>query len=146
MDVGFLIAIKNLKERNEMIAYARQLAEDVKPELEETTGIKWNFDISDIFELENDRSRSPSYFLDRASMSMAVGPYDLVCVITAVGLMSRRNIQVSGISSLITRIIAMSTKQLTSTGKNQERLDLDCANVRYKSASLFCIKRDIFWD
>ncbi len=137
MDVGFLIAVKNLEEKDKMIKYARQLADDVKPELEESTGINWNFDISDIFELENDRSRSPSYFLDRASMSMAVGPYDLVCVITDVGLMSRGNIQVSGISSLITRIIAMSTKQLTSTGKNQERLDLDCEDVRYKSASLF---------
>jgi len=137
MDVGFLIAVKNLKEKNQLIAYARQLSEDVKPELEESTGIKWNFDISETLELRDDRSRSPSFFLDRASMSMAEGPYDLVCVITDVGLVSRRSIQVSGLSSSIARIIAISTRQLTSTGKNKEGLDLDCTKVRFNSASLF---------
>ncbi|CAM4060815.1 reprolysin-like metallopeptidase [Gillisia hiemivivida] len=137
MDVGFLIAVKNLKEKKEMIAYANQLAEDVKPELEESTGIKWNFVISETFKLDNDRSRNPSFFLDRASMSMAEGNYDLVCVLTDIGLMSRRNVQVSALSSSIARIVALSTRQTTSTGKNRERLDLNSTFVRYNSASLF---------
>ncbi len=70
-------------------------------------------------------------------MSMAEGPYDLMCVITDVGLMSRRNIQVSGLSSTITRIIALSTRQLTSTGKHQKRLKLDLPEVRFNTAALF---------
>lgn len=137
MDVGFLLAINDIKEREALTTYARQIIEDVKPELEESTGMKWNFDIADTFHLETDISRNPSFFLDRASMSMAEGPYDLVCVITDVGLMSRRNIQVSGLSSVITRIIALSTRQLTSTGKYQKRLKLDLPEVRLNTASLF---------
>lgn len=137
MDVGFLLAINDFKEIEAITAYVKQIIEDVKPELEESTGIIWNFDIADNLNLETDISRSPSFFLDRASMSMAEGPYDLVCVITDVGLMSRRNIQVSGLSSTITRIIALSTRQLTSTGKYQERLKLDLPEVRYNTAALF---------
>ncbi len=137
MAVGFLLAIKNIHERDAFTSYAKQLAEDVHQELQVSSGIKWNFDISDTFELENDRSKSPSFFLDRASMSMAEGPYDLVCVITDVGLMSRRNIQVSGLSSTITRIIVLSTRKITSTGKYKTRLELDNPDVRFNSASLF---------
>lgn len=137
MDVGFLLSIQDINQREAMTAYAKQIARDVKQELEDSTGLIWNFDIADTFALETDISRNPSYFLDRASMIMAEGPYDLVCVITDVGLMSRRNIQVSGLSSTITRIIALSTRQLTSTGKYQTRLKLDLPEVRFNSASLF---------
>ena len=56
--------------------------------MEESTGISWVFDVTDAKKLENDETKGPSDFLDCASQAMAEGPYDLVTVLTDVGLMS----------------------------------------------------------
>jgi hypothetical protein len=65
---------------------------------------------------------------------MAEGPYDLVTVITDVGIMSRRNNLVAGLSSSVTRIIILSTRKLTSSGRKEKRLDLSDSRVRFNSA------------
>ncbi|WP_188440427.1 hypothetical protein [Planktosalinus lacus] len=135
MDVGVLIAYSKKENKKALIRYANQLVEDVESELKESSGINWNFDIVDTTMLESDRSRYPSVFLDDASMRMSEGPYDLITVITDVGIMSRRNNLVAGLTSSVTRIIILSTRKLTSTGRNKPRLALDDARVRYNSGT-----------
>lgn len=137
MDVGILLAYTKQGDKDAMLAFAEQLTQDVKEELEKSTGLKWNFDVAEDFRLESDSSRSPSEFLDRASTSMAEGPYDLVTVITDVGLMSRRNNLVAALSSTVTRVIVISTRRLISTGKNQASLDLTDGTVRKNTAALY---------
>ncbi len=137
MDVGILLAFNKTEDKEKLIAYANQLIQDVQQEMEESTGIPWNFDITDTYRLEKDESRFPSYFLDSASLIMAEGPYDLVTVITDVGVTSRKNNMVAGISSSVTRIIVLSTRKLTATGKKEPRLSLDHPRVRKNSAALF---------
>lgn len=137
MDVGILLAFNNTEEKESLIDYAKQIVQDVKQELENSTGISWNFDIADTSRLEKDDSQFPSYFLDSASLLMAEGPYDLVTVITNVGVISRKNNLVEGLSSSVARIMVLSTRKLTSTGKKEPRLSLDHPRVRKNSAALF---------
>ncbi|WP_372920402.1 hypothetical protein, partial [Salegentibacter sp.] len=133
MEVGILIAISKAEDKEAFINYAKQLVQDIKVRLKESTGITWSFDIVDTTRLESDRSRYPSEFLDGASLRMAEGPYDLVTVITDVGIMSRKNNLVAGLSSSVTRIIVLSTRKLTSTGRNKARLELTDSRVRFNS-------------
>lgn len=137
MEVGILIAFSRLENKEALIAFAEQLVQDVKAELKESTGIDWFFDIVDTTKLESDRSKYPSEFLDGASLRMAEGPYDLVTVITDVGLMSQQNNLVAGLSSTVTRIIVLSTRKLISTGRNKARLELTDSRTRFNSAKIF---------
>jgi predicted Zn-dependent protease len=134
MEVGILIAFSKTQNKDALISYAKQLVQDVEVELKESTCITWCFYIVDATRLESDRSRYPSAFLDAASQRMAEGPYDLVTVITDVGIMSRKNNLVAGLSSSVTRIIVLSTRKLTSTGRNKPRLQLMDTRVRFNSA------------
>lgn len=137
MEVGVLIAISKAQNKEAFISYAKQLVQDVETKLKESTGITWCFDIVDTTRLESDRSRYPSEFLDSASLRMAEGPYDLVTVITDVGIMSRKNNLVAGLSSSVTRIIVLSTRKLTSTGRNKARLEITDTRVRFNSGKFF---------
>lgn len=136
MDIGVVIAYSKPENREVLHAYAEQLRGDVEPHLEEFTGIPWKFDITDDVRLEVDQPRRPSDFLDSASQRMAEGPYDMITVITDVGLMSRKHTMVPGLSSTVSRIIVISTRKLSISGKGQESYSLDSAKVRFNSAAL----------
>lgn len=136
MEVGIMIAYNREENKDALLDYAKQLIEDVKPELDQSSGISWHFNLTESNHLENDRSRTPSEFLDRASLNMAEGPYDLITVITDVGLMSRKNRLEAGLSSSVARTIVMSTRSLTITGRNEVNLPLHDQRVRYNSAAL----------
>lgn len=137
MDIGFLIAYNNEDNKRSLTEFAEQLAKDTTEELQQSTGLSWNFDVSEYSRLENDNSRSPSDFLDRASTTIAEGPYDLVTVITDVGLMSRKNYLVAALTSTVSRVIVISTRQITATGKNRASLNLNDPQVKINSAILF---------
>ena len=137
MDMGILLAYSKPENREALLSYARQLMEDVKPELEQSSGMPWNFDITDAVRLETDEARRPSDFLDSASQRMAEGPYDLMAVITDVGIMSRKHLLVPGLSSSVSRIMVLSTRKLITTGKGEENLELNHSKSRYNGAALF---------
>lgn len=137
MDMGILLAYSKPENREKLGDYARQLIEDVKAELEGSSGMPWNFDITDAVRLENDEPRRPSDFLDSASQRMAEGPYDLMAVITDVGLMSRQHLLVPGLPSEVSRIMVISTRKLVTTGKGQENLELAHSKSRFNGAALF---------
>ncbi|MFZ0490294.1 MAG: hypothetical protein WBV11_00320 [Salegentibacter sp.] len=136
MDMGIVVAYSKPKNRDALLAYVKQLKADVKKELEISTGINWTLDITDEVLLENDQPRRPSDFLDTASQRMAEGPYDLVTVVTDVGLMSRKHMLMPGLSSPVTRVMVISTRKLTTTGKGKPNLSLSEENVRLNGAAL----------
>ncbi|MGB7786446.1 MAG: hypothetical protein WBL27_10120 [Salinimicrobium sp.] len=137
MDMGVLLAYSKPENREALHAYARQLLKDVEPELEQSSGMPWNFDITDAVRLETDEPRRPSDFLDAASQRMAEGPYDLMAVVTDVGLMSRKHLLVPGLSSSVSRILVISTRKLTTTGKGEENLELTHPRSRFNGAAIF---------
>ncbi|GAB2771413.1 hypothetical protein [Salinimicrobium soli] len=137
IDVGILIAYSKPENREALKAFVQQLQQDVCPHLEASTNIPWNFDITDEVRLESDVTMRPSDFLDSASQRMAEGPYDLVTVITDVGLMSRKHILVPGLSSSVSRTLVISTRKLTTTGRRQANLELTDPKVRFNSSALF---------
>lgn len=137
MEVGIMISYNREENKESLLAFAKQLIHDVKPELDQSTGIPWHFNFTETSHLENDQSRTPSEFLDRASLNMVEGPFDLMLVITNVGLMSRKNRLEAGLSSSVARTIVISTRSLTITGRNEANLALDDPGVRYNSAALF---------
>lgn len=137
MHLGIIIAAGNHQKLEGLTAYAEQLMADTKKELEKSSGIKWNLDLTEPALLEDDNGRRPSDFLDMASLSIAEGPYDLVTVITDVPLMSRSNQLEPGLVSTVTRIMVISTRKLTTTGRNLPPLELTNPKVRFNSALLF---------
>lgn len=137
MNVGILIAFGRLDQKEPLQRLAEQLINDVQKELEDSSRIPWNFDLTDAVQLESDETRKPSDFLDSASLRMAEGPYDMLCVITDVGLMSRKNSVEAGLSSPVTRISVLSTRKLTTTGRKEATLSLKAPKVRFNTALLF---------
>ncbi len=102
MNVGFLIASGKEGRSDQLEILAIEIGKLTKEELIRSTSIPWFFDIADKIKLENDNPRSASDFLDRASLKMAEGPYDMVCVITDVPLTSSKNKIQAGLSSEVT--------------------------------------------
>lgn len=137
MNVGILLALGERNHNKEMSSYAEQLIADVKPELERSTGTQWFFTMTDPAELTNDETKVPSDFLDPASLRMAEGPYDMVCVITDVPLMSRKRRIEPGLCSSVARTLVISSRKFTSTGRKKEMLSLNSEKVRYNTALLF---------
>lgn len=115
MNVGILIASADKEQQEHIKNFIHRVSDHVKREMEMSTGTQWFFDIADTTHLENDNPRYPSDFLDRASLQMAEGPYDLVVVVTDVALMSRKNILSAGLGSSVTRVAVISTKNILST-------------------------------
>lgn len=137
MNVGILIAQGKSGNKEELREFSRQLIADVKNELEDSTDLSWFFRITDTVELENDEPRRPSYFLDKASQIMVEGPYDLICIITDVSLISRRNSTEAGLLSSVSRIMGISTRSLKTTEKKKPGLSLTAERVRFNAALLF---------
>ena len=137
MDMGILLAYSKPENRDALKLYAQQLLGDVKFELEQSSGIPWNLDITDAVRLETDAPRRPSDFIDAASQRMAEGPYDLMAVITDVGLMSRKHVLVPGLSSSVSRVMVISTRKLITTGKGRDNLELTNSKSRFNGAALF---------
>lgn len=134
--VGMVAAAGQASNKESLKQFAQSLANAVKPELEESTGIKWHFDVIDAAELEDDKAKMPSEFLDMASFRMAEGPYDMINVITDVPLISRKNRGEAGLSSPVSRINVLSTRKLAPTGRNKELPDLADENLIRNGALL----------
>lgn len=136
MNVGIMLALSRKADTEGMEAFARQLSRDAGPEIEEGTGIRWVFHFAEPAVLESDSPRGPSAFLDEASMQMAEGPYDLVIVITDVGLLSRRNKAEAGLASQVSRVVAISTRKLSRSRRGEPSRALDAEDVRWNAAAL----------
>ncbi|MEX0684968.1 MAG: hypothetical protein WD267_09130 [Balneolales bacterium] len=137
MNVGILVAIGKPDNKEAYVSFTKQLIEDVKGEIEESTGLPWYFDITDSVELKSDNSRSPADFLDKASLEMVEKPYDLMCVITDVPLRSLRQRMEPGLVSLVSRIMVISTRELMVSGRNNTELRLEDTRIQNNSALLF---------
>lgn len=136
MNIGILIEYSKKQEIEALEQFARQLISDVKPKLENATGMGWSFDITDSSQLATDHTRRPSDFLDDTSLRMAEGPYDMMLVITDVALATVKNRVDAGFISTVARIGMISTRKLITTGRNQPMLSLDDEQVRYNAATL----------
>lgn len=136
MNVGVLLAYSRSEDKEELEAFAAQLMPDTRKEMEDATGIRWIFHQPETIALESDNPRRPSDFLDEASQHMAEGPYDLVIVITDVYLVSRRKRMEAGLASSVSRIIALSTKKLSSTSRGLPPHRLLDSPVRWNGAAL----------
>ncbi|MDX5346328.1 MAG: ion transporter, partial [Hymenobacteraceae bacterium] len=112
MHVGVMLAYSKAANLAELERFANQLAQDVVPEMEAATGIKWIFHLTDPVALESDDPRTASLFLDDASLRMAEGPFDLITVITDVALLSRKNRAEAGLASRVCRVTIMSVRKL----------------------------------
>lgn len=137
LDVGILIAVSRKENKESVLSFVKQLQVDVQEELDSSSGIPWNFDLTDDLFLENDRPRSPSEFLDAATQRMSEGPYDLVVVVTDVGLVSRKKNIVPGLSSSVTRTMVISLRKLSTTGKGRSNLLFTSETIRSRGAFLF---------
>ncbi len=137
MNVGFLIATGKLGNSDQLERLAKELGNLAKDELVRSISIPWFFDMADKVKLENDNPRGASDFLDRASLKMAEGPYDIVCVITDVPLISAKNTIQEGLSSEVTRVMVISTKEFINTRRRKVSRELDSQEVQLNITALF---------
>lgn len=137
MNIGILVEYSQKHSIGKLEKFASQLITDVKPKLENATGILWSFDITDPSQLAIEDTRRPSDFLDDTIPQMTEGPYDMMHVITDVALATVRNRVDAGFISSVACIAMISTRKLVTTGRKQAMLSLNDESVRYNAATLF---------
>ena len=99
IDAGVLVSHSPTADAERLGRFARDITEAIGGELEQSTDATWRFHLTERTRLPNDDARRPSNFLDEASLQMVEGPYDLVIVVTDVGLVSSRRSIVGGLAS-----------------------------------------------
>src|SRR5690606_1154348 len=109
MDVGVLIALSPRGNKEDIETFSERMLEDIREEMEVSTGIKWRFHFTDATQLSSDDPHVPTDFLDNASHRMAEGPFDLMIVITDVPLVSSNKRTEAGLASKVTRVVILST-------------------------------------
>jgi predicted Zn-dependent protease len=136
INAGVVLALSPGADVEAMRAFARRAAEDARGELEDASGVRWIFHHEEPARLAGDDPRRPSDFLDEASLRMVEGPYDMVLVVTDVGLVSRKRRVVAGLASSVSHVAVLSTRKLliAPRGKPVRRLDSD--EVRANAAAL----------
>ena len=136
MNVGILVASGNVIGDEKLKKFSRDIVNGVEARLEEATGMPWFFDQNVAYQLDNSKTKSPSDFLDPATLKMAEGPYDLIIVVTDVGLMSRKHNLVYGLCSGVSRVVVISTRKLISTERKKDPLSLEDEIVIDNGAAL----------
>ncbi|HEV7350393.1 hypothetical protein [Telluribacter sp.] len=134
--VGLLVMHRASANRDDLLAFTEQLAQDVQPEITAATGIKWFFHFTDPAPMSGSDTRQPSDFLDEASLHMAEGPYDLIIVVTDVALISRKKHVEPALTSLVSRVSVISTRKLISSPRGKPVRKLASESVRWNAALL----------
>lgn len=119
IDTGVLVSYSPTADEERLGRFARHITESIDSELEQSTGATWRFHFTERTRLPNDEARRPSNFLDEASLQMVEGPYDLVVVVTDVGLVSTRRSIVGGLASPASRVAVLSTRKLLLSPRGQ---------------------------
>ena len=124
------------RSAEQMTAFAERLGRDVRPEMESVTGRTWHFHLQEPDQLSSEDVHRPADFLDTAALRMVEGPFDLILVITDVGLASRRQRVVAGLASEISRVAILSTLRLLLTPRGKAVRTLSDESVRWNAATL----------
>ncbi|WP_245180718.1 hypothetical protein [Haloarcula amylovorans] len=136
IDVGLLVTHAPGTDPGRLQSFAAQAAEDAVDELSSATDVTWRFYLEDPAQLSDHDRRRPSEFLDRATHRMVEGPYDVVVVVTDVPLVSSRERFVPGLSSPLSRVAVVSTRNLQSAPRGEPLRSLDDEAVRWNAATL----------
>jgi len=133
VEVGVMIA--SSAAGDELRDFASRLAADIEGPLEQASGRDWRFQRGEVVKLEDNENRRGADFVSEASLRLAEGSYDLMLVITDATLVSRQQRIVSGLTSPLTRICVISTRQLRKPGRGPDQA-LDDEKVRWNAAAL----------
>ena len=136
VNVALLIAAAPGTDVAPLRAVANRLIQDVEPEIEAATGLRWDFYLPEPMHLTDSEVRRPSDFLDEACLRMVEGPFDLVFVLTDVGLSSRGERVVAGLASEISHVAVISTRKLLITPRGKPIRTLQDPSVRSNAAAL----------
>lgn len=136
MNVAVLAALSRDSDDEHIQALMRQVCADMRPEISSATGLDWVFYTVDPIALDSQDPRRPSDFLDEASNIMVEGPYDLVIVVTDVGLVSRKREVATGLVSRLCRVAAISLRPLDPCSRGQEHGAMNSEAVRWNTGAL----------
>lgn len=136
IDAGVLVSHSPTADTERLDRFIRCLTDISSDELGRATGATWRFHVTERTRLSSDDARRPSDFLDEASLQMVEGPYDLVVVVTDVGLVSSRRSIVGGLASPASRVAVLSTRKLLVSPRGQPVRSLEDEAVHRNAAAL----------
>lgn len=136
INVGVMLALSPRAALERYQPFVRRLAEDAGRALGAASGGRWLLHAEEPVRLSSDDPRRPSDFLDEASLRMVEGPFDLVVVVTDVGLVSRRQRVVAGLASSVSRVVVLSTRKLLLAPRGEATRELASEAVRWNAATL----------
>lgn len=136
INVGMVLALSPEADPAAIRGFAERLVADAEPELENASGVAWRFHSEEPYRLRGDDSRPPADFLDEATLRMVEGPYDMVLVITDVGLVSRKQRVVAGLASPVSHVAVLSTRKLLISPRGEPVRRLEDDAVRRNAAAL----------
>jgi len=136
IDMGVLVSHSPTADVERLDQFTRRLTATSTDELRRVTDAGWRFHVTERTRLSSDEARRPSDFLDEASLQMVEGPYDIVIVVTDVGLVSSRRSIVGGLASPVSRVAVLSTRKLLLSRRGQPGRSLEDESVHRNGVTL----------
>ena len=136
VDLAIFVARSANADAEALDRLARWIGADAARELEAASGVRWRVHVGSPTTLPDDTPRRAADFLDEATLRLVEGPYDLIVVVTDVGLVSRGTRVVPGLASEISRVAVLSTRRLLLSPRGEEPRSLESHVVRFNAAAL----------
>lgn len=136
IDLGIFAAHTTPARQQQLDQLIRKLITDIQPLLEEASGATWNLQVEEPNQLATDEPHRPTDFLSEASLRMVEGPYDIVVVVTDVGIVSSGECTVPGLASPVSRMAVLSTRRLLLTEKGEPLREVGSEEVRWNAGNL----------
>src|SRR5687767_7416011 len=136
LHVGVLVSHAPDAKPDDLQKLAEKLIKTTDKELEDVTGARWKFSVTIPHRLSMDGPRNVSDFYDEAAQAMVEGGFDLVVVLTDVGVAAQDRAVVYGSYSRTGRVAVMSTYRLIQGSRAEEKRTLEHKEVVTNGAAL----------
>jgi hypothetical protein len=136
LNVGILICHSPADKPDALQKFVEKIRGPVDDAIEETTGVRWVFNVGVPIALEDGTARQVTDFLDPAVNMLADNKLDMVIVVTDVPLAGQDRAMVFGSHSKTARIAAMSTRKLLEGKDGEEKRTLESKSVIENGAVL----------
>lgn len=128
MNVALLV-VSRAADLDPLARLADAVGAAVRNELEDASGLTWRFHRVEPRRAASDELRPVADFLDEAALSLAEGGFDLVLVMTDLGVTLRRGGAVTAAASPTARVAVLSLRGLTAAGRDRPARALDAPDV-----------------
>ena len=136
LNVGILICHSPADKPDALQKFVDKLRGPVDEAIEDTTGVRWDFNVGVPIALEDGAARQVTDFLEHAVNMLADNKLDMVLIVTDVPLAGQDRSMVYGSHSKTARVAVMSTRKLLEGRDGEQKRTLESKSVIENGAVL----------